>query len=84
MRGGDLGDGDRVKMLILADPEGGGDKEEYPFRLVSNPPFRLASEEPSSRPDSFMRAYRPFSSWGVPDLTSSKARQPHAQIRWNC
>ena len=76
MRGGDLGDDDRVKMLSLGDLEGGRGNEEYLFRLVNNPPFRLVSEELSSRPDSFLRGYGPFSSWGVPDLTSSKARRP--------
>ena len=60
MRGGDLGDGDRVKMLILVDIEGGRGNEEYLFRLVNNPPFRFVSEDPSSRPDSFMRGYGPF------------------------
>jgi len=62
MRGGDLGDGDRVKMLILGDLEGGRGNEEYLLRLVNNPLFRLVSEEPSSRPDSFIRGYGPFSS----------------------
>jgi hypothetical protein len=62
MRGGDSGDDDRVKMLILVDLEGGRGNEEYLFRLVNNPPFRLISEEPSSRADSFMRGFEPFSS----------------------
>jgi hypothetical protein len=62
MRGGDLGDDDRVKMLSLGDLEGGRGNEEYLFRLVNNPPFRLVSEELSSRPDSFLRGYGPFGS----------------------
>ena len=62
MRGGDLGDGDREKMLILGDLEGGRGNEEYLFRLVNNPPLRLVSEEPSPRLGSFMRGYGPFSS----------------------
>ena len=53
MRGGDLGDGDRVKLLILGHLESGRGNDEYLFRLVNNPPFRLVSEEPSSRPDRF-------------------------------
>ena len=75
MRGGDLGDDDL---------ERGRGNKEYLFRLVNNPPFRLASEERFSRSDSFMRGYRPFRSWGVPDLKSSKACRPRAQIGWNC
>jgi len=63
MRGGGLGDGDRVKMLILGDlAEGGRGKEEYLFRLVNNPPFRLVSEGLSSGANSFMLGYGPFNS----------------------
>ena len=65
MRGGDLGDGDRVKMLILVDIEGGRGNEEYLFRLVNNPPFRFVSEEPSSRPlYAWVRAIQPLRSTG--------------------
>jgi hypothetical protein len=76
MRCGGLGDGDREKMLILGDFVGGRGKEEYLFRLVNNPPFRLFSEELSSEANSFMLGYGPFNSRGAPDLISSKARRP--------
>src|SRR5260221_1711177 len=45
MRGGDLGDGGRVKILILGHLEGGRGNEEYLFRFVNNTPFSLVSEE---------------------------------------
>jgi hypothetical protein len=78
MRGGSLlGDEDRVKILILGDlEEGGRGKEEYLFRLVNKPPFRLTSEGLSSGANSFIPGYGPFGSRGTLDLISSKARRP--------
>jgi hypothetical protein len=60
MRGGGLGDGDREKMLILGDFEGGRGREEYLFRLVNSPRFRLFSEGQSSGTNSFVLGYGPF------------------------
>jgi hypothetical protein len=55
--GGDGGGGDGVlgKTLVLGDLiEGGRGRDEYLFKLVSIPPFRLGSEGLSSVADSLM------------------------------
>jgi hypothetical protein len=72
--GGDGGGGDGVrgKTLVRGDfIEGGGrGKDEYLFKLVSIPPFRLGSEGLSSVADSFMLEDDLFNARG---LASSKA-----------
>jgi hypothetical protein len=74
--GGDSGDGDRVTMLILCDlMEGVRGKDEYLFRLVNTPPFRLASEGLSSAANSLMIGHEPLGSWGTSGLVSSNARR---------
>jgi hypothetical protein len=58
--GGD-GGGVRVKTLILWDTiEGGRGKDEYLFKLVNIPPFRLGSEGHSSAANSLMLEYESF------------------------
>lgn len=50
---GDGGDGICTKTLVLGDfTDGGRGKDEYLFKLVSIPPFRLGSEGLFSVPDS--------------------------------
>lgn len=57
--GGD-GGGVRVKTLSLWDTiEGGRGKDEYLFKLVNIPPFRLGSED-SSAANSLMLEYESF------------------------
>ena len=70
--GGDGGGGDaRGKTLVLGDlTEGVRGNDEYLFKLVSIPPFRLGSEGLSSVADSFMLEDDLFN---VRGLASSKA-----------
>lgn len=70
--GGDGGGGDvRGKTLVLGDlTEGVRGNDEYLFKLVSTPPFRLGSEGLSSVADSFMLEDDLFNVGG---LASSKA-----------
>lgn len=56
------GVGDRVKMLIGDFMEGVRGKDEYLFRLVNNPIFRLGSGGLFSVVNSLMLGYDPFSS----------------------
>jgi hypothetical protein len=54
------GGGVRVKILNLWDRiEGGRGKDEYLFRLVNIPPFRLGSEGLSSVAESLVLEYDP-------------------------
>lgn len=75
--GGDRGGGDGVrgkagKAQVLGDlAEGGRGKDEYLFKLVSIPPFRLGSVGLSSVEDSLMLEDDLFNAGG---LASSKAR----------
>lgn len=67
--GGDV----RVKTFVLGDLiEGGRGKDEYLFKLVSIPPFRLGSERLSSVGDSLMLEDDLFN---ARDFASSKARR---------
>jgi hypothetical protein len=71
--GGDGGGGDgvRVKTVVLGDfTVGGRGKDEYLFKFVSIPPFRLGSEGLSPVADSLMLEDDPFDARG---LASSKA-----------
>jgi hypothetical protein len=75
--GGDGGGGDgvRVKALALGDfTEGGRGKDEYLFKLVSIPNFRLGSVGLSSGTDSLMLEDDLLSN--TRGLASSKARLP--------
>lgn len=64
-RGGDSGDDDRVKILILGDlgdlVDGVRGNDEYLFRLV-NTPLRGGDEGASSGPISLMLGWEPFAS----------------------
>ena len=68
-----------MKTLILWDTiEGGRGNDEYLFRLVNIPPFRLGSEGLSSAANSLALENESFDSWG---LASSKAcRLPSDEI----
>ena len=71
--GGDGGGGDgaRVKLAFVLVIEGGRGKDEYLFKLVNIPPFRLGSEGLSSVVDSLTLEEDLFD---ARDLASSKAR----------
>lgn len=74
--GGDGDGGVRVKTLILWDIiEGGRGKDEYLFKFVNIPPFRLGSEGDSSTANSLMLEYESFNPCC---LASSKASRLHS------